>query len=181
MSTMWKTIPTASTPLSVTPEPVRSGMPLPVLESAVHINGTHLVAGETCIGKGLLFKGTISGTGSLFVDGVVEGNIYLPESRVTVGENGYMSAGLSVCINAGEIVIIGRVHGSVSAGRSLEIRAEGNLTGNVSAARISIADGAYFKGNIELHGFEPKSAAPVPLGLNRQDLYVARQSQSLEH
>lgn len=161
MSAMWKTIQTASTPLSVTPEPVRSGMHLPILESALHANDAHLVPGETCIGKGLLFKGAISGTGSLFVDGVVEGNIYLPQSRVTVGGNGYVSAGLSVCIDAREIVVIGRVCGDVSAARSVEIRVGANLTGNVSTARISVADGAYFKGNIDLNRAQPTPAASI--------------------
>ena len=150
MSTMWKTIETVSTSSRVTAELVRPAMPPPIPEPTVRANAAPLVADGTRIGAGLLFRGTISGSGSFFVDGVVEGNINLPESRVTVGENGYVSAGLCVCINAREIVVIGRVHGSVSAVRSVEIRAEGNLTGNVSAARISIADGAYFNGDIDL-------------------------------
>ena len=43
------------------------------------------------------------------MDGEVVGNIYMPESRVTVGPNGQVSDGLSVCINAREIIIMGRL------------------------------------------------------------------------
>jgi cytoskeletal protein CcmA (bactofilin family) len=145
-------------------------MPSPRFEPGIHTDGVPWVSGETCIGKRMLFKGTVFGSGSLFVDGVVEGNIDLPESRVTVGVNGRVSESMTICINAHEIVIIGMVRGDVSAVSSVEIRGEGSLIGNVRAARISIADGAYFKGNIELHGVELKAATPVPSGLNKEDL-----------
>jgi cytoskeletal protein CcmA (bactofilin family) len=113
---------------------------------------------DATIANGLVFKGVISGASSLLIDGEVVGNIDLPDSRVTVGLNGCVSDGLSVCIRAREIVVMGKVRGNISAADLVEIQSEGSLTGNVSASRISIADGAFFKGDINLRTPQPKPA-----------------------
>jgi cytoskeletal protein CcmA (bactofilin family) len=116
-------------------------------------NRTPVTAGDQAsIGKGLLLKGEITGSESLFIDGKVEGSINLPGNRVTVGRNGQVTAS----INAREIVILGKVRGNVVASDRVDIRAEGALTGDVSAARISIEDGAFFKGGIDIRKAEPK-------------------------
>ena len=101
---------------------------------------------QATLGKGLIFKGEITGSESLFIDGKVEGNINLPGNRVTVGRNGQVAANIS----AREIVILGKVRGNVTASDRVDIRAEGSLTGDVTVARISIEDGAYFKGGIDI-------------------------------
>jgi cytoskeletal protein CcmA (bactofilin family) len=120
------------------------------------------------IGKGLLIKGEITGTESLYIDGRVEGSINIPNERVTIGQHGRvvstMSATMNVCITAREIVIMGKVTGNVSASDRVDIRAEGNLTGDVSTSRISIADGAYFNGGVDIRKADAKSvsmAAPM--------------------
>jgi cytoskeletal protein CcmA (bactofilin family) len=72
-----------------------------------------------------------------------------------VGRNGQVSAS----ITAREIVVLGKVRGNITASDRVDIRAEGALTGDVTAARISIEDGAFFKGGIELRKSDAKSAA----------------------
>ena len=99
------------------------------------------VGEQASISKGLSIKGEITGTESLFIDGKVEGSINIPGNRVTVGKNGQVNAS----INAREIVVLGKLKGNVSATDRVDIRAEGALTGDVAAARISIEDGAFFK------------------------------------
>jgi cytoskeletal protein CcmA (bactofilin family) len=101
----------------------------------------------------LFIKGEISGSESLFIDGKVEGSISLSGNRVTVGRNGQVSAS----ITAREIVVLGKVRGNVTATDRVDIRAEGALTGDVIAARISIEDGAFFKGGIELRKSDAKT------------------------
>jgi cytoskeletal protein CcmA (bactofilin family) len=101
---------------------------------------------QATIGKGLFITGEITGAESLFIDGKVEGSINLPGNRVTVGRNGKVAAS----ITAREIVVLGKVRGNVSASDRVDIRAEGALTGDVAAARISIEDGAFFKGGIDI-------------------------------
>jgi cytoskeletal protein CcmA (bactofilin family) len=110
---------------------------------------------QATIGKGLSIKGEINGSESLFIDGKVEGSVNLPGNRVTVGRNGQVSAS----ITAREIVVLGKVRGNVSATDRVDIRAEGSLSGDVAAARISIEDGAYFKGGIDIRKPESKSGS----------------------
>jgi cytoskeletal protein CcmA (bactofilin family) len=111
---------------------------------------------QATIGKSLVVKGEISGGESLYIDGKVEGSINLPGNRVTVGRNGQVAASVS----AREIVVLGKIRGNCQASDRVDIRAEGSLTGDVIAARISIEDGAFFKGGIDIRkaGGEAKPA-----------------------
>jgi cytoskeletal protein CcmA (bactofilin family) len=110
---------------------------------------------QATIGKGLFIKGEITGSESLYIDGKVDGSINLPGNRVTVGRNGQVAASIS----AREIVVLGKVRGNISATDRVDIRAEGALTGDVAAARISIEDGAFFKGGIDIKKPDTKAAA----------------------
>jgi cytoskeletal protein CcmA (bactofilin family) len=101
---------------------------------------------QATIGKSLVIKGEVSGSESLYIDGRVEGSINLPGNRVTVGRNGSVSANIS----AREVVVLGKVKGNLSASDRVDIRSEGSLTGDVVAQRISIEDGAFFKGGIDI-------------------------------
>lgn len=155
---MWKPNQTPSTNPNPSPEPARPLSPAPVVEttSRAPSSGTD----QATIGKGLFVKGEITGTESLFIDGKVEGSINLPGSRVTVGRNGQVAAN----ITAREIVVLGKIRGNVSASDRVDIRAEGSLNGDVTVARISIEDGAYFKGGIDIRKSEVKQSGPsLPL------------------
>ncbi len=154
MSAMWKPSQSGTITPTPTPEPYRPAPAATVVESANRAPAA--TADQASIGKGLLIKGEITGSESLFIDGKVEGNINLPGNRVTVGRNGQVAAN----ITAREIVILGKIRGNVSASDRVEIRAEGSLTGDVTVARISIEDGAFFKGGIDIRKPEVKPAAP---------------------
>lgn len=107
---------------------------------------TTTTADQATIGKSLVIKGEVTGSESLYIDGRVEGSINLSGNRVTVGRNGVVAAN----INAREIVVLGKVRGNLTASDRVDIRSDGSLTGDVIAARISIEDGAYFKGGIDI-------------------------------
>ncbi len=150
---MWKPNQTGTNPPS-TPEPVRPAAPAPTTFDAGTVRpaaSTASVAAiptgeQATIGKSLIVKGEVSGSESLYIDGKVEGAINLPGNRVTVGRNGQVAANIS----AREVVVLGKVRGNVHASDRVDIRSEGSLTGDVAAARISIEDGAYFKGGIDI-------------------------------
>ena len=92
-------------------------------------------------------KGQISGNEDLLVDGKVEGPISVGEHRLTVGQNGHVTGGLS----AREIIICGKVDGNQAVvGESIEIKKDASMIGTVTTRRIVIEDGAEFKGNIEI-------------------------------
>jgi cytoskeletal protein CcmA (bactofilin family) len=103
-------------------------------------------ADQATIGKSLVIKGEVTGSESLYIDGRVEGSISLAGNRVTIGRNGVVAAN----INAREIVVLGKVRGNLTASDRVDIRSDGSLTGDVVAARISIEDGAFFKGGIDI-------------------------------
>ncbi len=112
---------------------------------------------QATIGKSLVIKGEVSGSESLYIDGRVEGSINLSGNRVTIGRNGVVAANIS----AREIVVLGKVRGNLTASDRVDIRSDGSLTGDVVAARISIEDGAFFKGGIDIRkaGSKPEEAA----------------------
>jgi cytoskeletal protein CcmA (bactofilin family) len=152
---MWKPSQTGSITPTPTPAPSRPVPPTPAVEPS---NRAPVSAGDQAtISKGLFVKGEISGSESLFIDGKVEGSINLPGNRVTVGRNGQVASSIA----AREIVILGKVRGNISASDRVDIRAEGALTGDVSAARISIEDGAFFKGGIDIRKPEGKPGAAI--------------------
>ncbi len=161
---MWK----PNQPASNTPnEPLRPAVPAtPAFEPAsrpVAGSAQQPAAGEQAtIGKSLVIKGEVSGSESLYIDGKIEGTINLAGNRVTVGRNGQVSAN----ITAREIVVLGKVRGNMTASDRVDIRSEGSLTGDVAAQRISIEDGAFFKGGIDIR--KPDTAGkpnePVKVG-----------------
>ena len=170
---MWKPNQTGpSTPQ--TPEPQRPSTPSsPSFEAgsaatpARPANATGATAAtgtgeQATIGKSLIIKGELSGSESLFIDGKVEGTINLPGNRVTVGRNGQVAAN----ILAREIVVLGKVRGNCQASDRVDIRSEGSLTGDVIAARISIEDGAFFKGGIDIRKPGSDAKAPTPSTTN---------------
>ena len=122
--------------------PMASSEPTPVAPRPI----TTTTADQATIGKSLVIKGEVTGSESLYIDGRVEGSINLSVTRVTTGRNGVVAAN----INAREIVVRGKVRGNLTASDRVDIRSDGSLTGDVIAARISIEDGAFFKGGIDI-------------------------------
>ena len=124
---------------------------------------------QATIGKSLVIKGEVTGSESLYIDGKVEGSIQLPGNRVTVGRNGQVSAN----INAREVVVLGKVRGNLNASDRVDIRNEGSLTGDVIAQRISIEDGAFFKGGIDIRKPGQKSDSKEPVSIESSSVAAA--------
>ena len=153
---MWKPNQPGSTPQNPTPdtarpastsvpshEPVAAAAPAPPRSSSANVAPA---GDQATIGKSLVIKGEVSGSESLYIDGKVEGSINLSGNRVTVGRNGQVAANIA----AREVVVLGKVRGNIQASDRVDIRSEGSLSGDVIAQRISIEDGAYFKGGIDI-------------------------------
>src|SRR5271166_1182577 len=103
------------------------------------------------IGKSVVVKGELSGNEDLVIDGDVEGSITLRGQTLTVGPNGRVRAN----IEARNVILYGRVDGDIHATDRVELRKSASLSGNISTARISIEDGAFFKGGIDIQKAEP--------------------------
>jgi cytoskeletal protein CcmA (bactofilin family) len=101
---------------------------------------------QQMVEQSFVIKGELTGTESLYIEGRIEGTIHLADSRLTVGRTGEILAD----IDAREIIVLGKVHGNCRASGRVDIRNGGSLMGNVITPRISIDDGAYFKGGVEI-------------------------------
>jgi cytoskeletal protein CcmA (bactofilin family) len=108
------------------------------------------------IGKSLTLVGQITGKEDLVLDGRLEGDVDLPENRLTIGPSGHLQGRA----RAREIVIHGTVQGNLEASERVEIKKNSRVIGDLKAQRPVIEDEAYFKGNVETVRVDPPKAAP---------------------
>jgi cytoskeletal protein CcmA (bactofilin family) len=117
--------------------------------------GSSLARGSARLGASLQIKGHITGTEDLQIDGKVDGPISLRGHGLTVGP----AAQLTSEIHAREVVVYGKVVGNVHARDRVDVKSDGSVVGDISTARISIEDGAQFKGRIEIDPTKSHNAA----------------------
>jgi cytoskeletal protein CcmA (bactofilin family) len=98
------------------------------------------------IGKSVVIKGELSGSEDLMLDGEVEGTIELAKNSVTVGPNGRIRAH----VNAREVIVHGKLDGNVRGSDKVELKRTAVVVGDITTQRITIEDGAYFKGSIDI-------------------------------
>jgi cytoskeletal protein CcmA (bactofilin family) len=98
------------------------------------------------IGKSVVMKGELSGSEDLAVEGTVEGTIELRDNVLTVGPNGRVKAQ----IFAKSVIVLGTVNGNITASDRVDIRDAGSVDGNIVSARVAIADGAHFRGSVDM-------------------------------
>jgi cytoskeletal protein CcmA (bactofilin family) len=108
------------------------------------------------IGKSVIIKGDLTGSEDLTIEGQVEGKIELRQNILTIGANGKIKAQ----VFAKTVVVLGEVQGNITATERVDIRDNGSVDGDLSAPRIAIADGAHFRGSIDMQrqGAKPGEA-----------------------
>ena len=111
--------------------------------------------GSAVIGRSITMRGEISGSEELYIDGNFEGTIRLPANRLTLGPNAVVKADL----DAGDVVIYGKLQGNVRAAGRLELRDSAVLQGDIHAGRLSIEENASMKGKVELTTGQPVTPA----------------------
>jgi cytoskeletal protein CcmA (bactofilin family) len=139
--------------------PARDGMPMQT--TPARYDDLPMPSRTATIGKGVSITGQIFAKEDLVVDGEVDGTIEAHEHKLTIGPNAKVKAG----VKAKEVVVLGAVQGNVEASDKMEIKKEARLVGDIKTARISIEDGAVFKGSIDIVRTEtPKPVAkPQPV------------------
>jgi cytoskeletal protein CcmA (bactofilin family) len=100
---------------------------------------------NTVIGSSIVIDGEISGDEDLVIQGTVKGKITLRESLYVEG-----SGVVEADIETQNVEIAGRVTGNIQATDKVELKADCRVVGDVKAPRILIADGASFKGNVDM-------------------------------
>jgi cytoskeletal protein CcmA (bactofilin family) len=109
-------------------------------------------SGLAQIGKSVVIKGELSGSEDLFLDGLVEGTIALKGNSLTVGPNGNVKAS----VDAKGVVVQGKLEGNIQASDRVELRKSANVTGDIATQRISIEEGAFLKGKVDIHRTDGK-------------------------
>ena len=146
------------------PEPQRVAAPAPTPAAAPRMEAPRQAptmpsnTPPAAIGASMHIKGDIRTEEELFVDGEVEGSLE-SQSLLTVGPKGRVRAN----IKAREVIIFGSVRGNVEVAEKIAIREQGSLVGDIKTAGISIDDGAYFKGSIDIIRPEPKMNSSKPM------------------
>ncbi len=107
------------------------------------------------IGQSIQIKGDLSGNEDLTIEGKVEGKILLKDHNLTIGANGKITAE----IQAKTVLVIGEIVGNINADDKVEVAATGSMRGDIVAPRVVLADGARFKGSIDM---DRKPGAPTP-------------------
>jgi cytoskeletal protein CcmA (bactofilin family) len=111
------------------------------------------------IGKSVVIKGELNGSEDLTVEGHVEGKIELKEHVLTIGPHGRIHAE----IFAKAVVVLGQVNGNILASEKVDIRDNGSVEGNIIAPRVAIAEGAHFRGSVDMQRKDaPKPADAKP-------------------
>jgi cytoskeletal protein CcmA (bactofilin family) len=117
------------------------------------------------IGKSVVIKGELNGSEDLTIEGHVEGTIQLRDHVLTIGPNGKIKA----LVFAKAVIVLGEVTGNVTASDKVDIRDNGSVDGDIVSPRVAIAEGAHFRGSVDMQRkgaaaspSAPKAAAPQP-------------------
>lgn len=111
------------------------------------------------IGKSVVIKGELSGSEDLTIEGHCEGRIELRDNVLTIGPNGKIRAE----VFAKSVIVLGEVTGNVTASEKVDIRDNGSVDGDIISPRVAIAEGAHFRGSVDMQragGVKPATPAP---------------------
>ena len=112
------------------------------------------------IGKSVVIKGELNGSEDLTIEGQVEGTIELRDHVLTIGPNGKIKAQ----VFAKAVIVLGEVSGNVTATEKVDIREKGSVDGDIISPRVAIAEGAHFRGSVDMQrkGATSQALAPKP-------------------
>src|SRR5437016_2123833 len=143
---MWKrdeAVRPTTNPSAGAPQPAQAPTGTPVTRSeASHHTEKDIVN----IGKSVVIKGELNGSEDLTVEGKVEGTIQLREHVLTIGPNGRIKAQ----VFAKSVIVLGEVTGNVTASDKVDIRDNGSVDGDIVSPRVAIAEGAHFRGSVDM-------------------------------
>jgi cytoskeletal protein CcmA (bactofilin family) len=126
-------------------QPLQTGNPAPGTERSSDAS-RGLEKGPVNIGKSVVIKGELTGSEDLTIEGHVEGKIELRQNVLTIGPNGKIKAQ----VFAKAVIILGEVTGNVTASEKVDLRDNGSIDGDIAAPRVAIAEGAHFRGSIDM-------------------------------
>ena len=109
------------------------------------------------IGKSVVIKGELNGSEDLTVEGYVEGRVELRDHVLTIGPNGRIKAE----VFAKAVIVLGEITGNVTASEKVDIRDKGSVDGDIISPRVAIAEGAHFRGSVDMQRGGGVKAGPA--------------------
>lgn len=113
---------------------------------------------SAAIGSSIRIRGDVTGDENLIIQGEVEGTIKVQGHNVTISKTGKVKAN----VEAKQIIVEGKLEGDMDGDEKVIIRETGNVYGNIVAPRVTLEDGALFKGSIEMEPRTSPAAQPKP-------------------
>jgi cytoskeletal protein CcmA (bactofilin family) len=160
---MWKrdeaprpAAPPIAPPQTPAPQPA-AGTPAVARPDAAQ-QANHMEKDIVNIGKSVVIKGELNGSEDLTIEGHVEGTIQLRDHVLTIGPNGRIKAQ----VFAKAVIVLGEVTGNVTASDKVDIRDNGSVDGDIISPRVAIAEGAHFRGSVDMQRKSGPTAAPKP-------------------
>jgi cytoskeletal protein CcmA (bactofilin family) len=137
------------------PQPAAPAAPVAPIQSAPSTPEPRRIERDMVnIGKSVVIKGELNGSEDLTIEGQVEGKIELKDHVLTIGSNGKIKAQ----VFAKAVIVLGEVTGNVTASEKVDIRDGGSVDGDIVSPRVAIAEGAHFRGTVDM---QRKGAAPA--------------------
>ncbi|MFO0615184.1 MAG: polymer-forming cytoskeletal protein [Polyangiaceae bacterium] len=99
----------------------------------------------TVIGQGMTIEGEVSSDEEVVVAGVVRGKLQV-DGPITIEAGGIVEAD----VGGTSVAVSGSITGNVTATDRVDLLSGGRLIGDVKAAKVTIADGAVFKGSVDM-------------------------------
>jgi cytoskeletal protein CcmA (bactofilin family) len=155
---MWKRDEAVRPPASG--QPAAQPQPAPAAGTAATPNrpesSQKLERDTVNIGKSVVIEGELNGSEDLTIEGQVEGTIQLRDHILTIGPNGKIKAQ----IFAQAVIVLGSVTGNVTASEKVDIRDNGSVDGDIISPRVAIAEGAHFRGSVDMQRKAGATEAP---------------------
>ena len=141
------------------------------------------------IGQSVQIKGELTGNEDLTIEGLVDGKILVKDHSLTIGANGRITAE----VHAKTVMIVGTITGNITADDKVEIAPSGTVNGDIRAPRVSISDGAKFKGSIDMDrkgaaakaststSTSTSTSAPKPTGMSTPRTEMPRSASPSEN
>lgn len=123
----------------------------PAATPAPRTNASQPIGGSTFIGPNITIDGTVTGSEPMVVEGTVHGKINAG-ADVRIGTKARVEA----TVHARNVTVEGKVNGDISADDRLELVATANVEGNLKAPKIIVAEGAKFRGSVDMGATRPK-------------------------
>jgi cytoskeletal protein CcmA (bactofilin family) len=170
---MWKRDEAVKPPTPPAPAAPATPAPAAPAVSATHYESRPAGTKDVVhIGKSVVIKGELNGSEDLTIEGHVEGRIELKDHVLTIGSNGRIRA----AVFAKSVIVLGEVVGNVTGTEKVDIRDNGSVDGDIISPRVAIAEGAHFRGSVDMKRTPTAAAAAAPKADAKPEVKPAAQT-----